>query len=147
MKKIEEQIKEQMNKAYFDIIDQTVNSETPDYEWLKNLYIEIRDRLCFFIKKESKVYKQIHNEFDVELFYQMITNDVFDAKSMYSLVECTFKWIENLQAPIRDESTLEAKNRVFKSESKKMISTFLKEVHICINNIEEDLQSYLSKID
>ena len=51
----------------------------------------------------------------------------------------TFGWILKLQAPVRDSETNEAKNRVLNSEPSKMISTFLKEIHICIDNIEKDL--------
>ena len=42
---IEKQIKEQMKKAFFDLIDSTVNSEKPDYVWITNLYTELRDHI------------------------------------------------------------------------------------------------------
>ena len=35
---IEKQIKVEMKKAFFDLIDNTVNSEKPDYEWITKLY-------------------------------------------------------------------------------------------------------------
>ena len=146
MNKIESQIKEQMHKAFFDLIDETVNSEKPDYEWITRLYVEIRDRLCFYIKKDSHVYKQILEEFDEKLFFQMCSNDVFDYISMGKLINNTFDWIKKLQAPIRDEFLEESKNRVLQTtDAAKIISTFLKEIHICLDIYEKDMIEFFSK--
>lgn len=144
--KINVQINENMNKAFFDLIDENVNSTNPDYKWITSLYIEIRDRLSIFLKKDSKTHKQLYSEFDENLFYQMISNDVFYKNSMLSLVDNTFNWIERLQAPVRDETSKEAKNRVLMCDPQRIVSTFLKEVHYCINFIEDDMQSFLKKI-
>ena len=144
---IEKQMKEQMKKAFFDLIDSTVNSEKPDYVWITNLYTELRDRLCNFTKKDSKSYFKIIEEFDVELFNQMITNDVFDQNSFLKLVNNTFVWIDKLQAPVRDESTKESKIRVLSSDPQNFISTFLKEIHNCLDNLEYDMENYFKTCD
>ncbi len=144
--KISSQIKEQMSKAFFDLIDQTVNSDKPDYEWIKKLYLEIRDRLSRFLKKDSKNFKKIQEDFDGDFFYQLITNDVFDFNSMLNLIENTFYWIKNLQAPLRDQTTEESKNKILKAEPQKMISTFLKEVHICLDNLDEDMENFIKSL-
>ena len=142
IEKISLQIKEQMRKSFFDLIDQVVNSDTPDYDWIKRLYTEIRDRLSKYLKKDSKKLKKLEEDFDIDFFYQLIINDVFDFNSMIKLIENTFFWIKNLQAPIRDKSTEESKIKILKSEPQKMISTFLKEVHICIDNIDQDIENF-----
>ena len=139
MNKIESQIKEEMRNAFFNLITDTVNSEKPDYEWITNLYIEIRDRLGRYLNKEGKTFKQLQDDFDIELFKQMIEMDVFDLNSMLKLVNNTFDWIFKLQAPIRDKETEIAKNNILSSEPHKMISTFIKEVHKCLDNIDEDM--------
>lgn len=140
MSKIEEQIEINMKQAFFDIIDQNVNSKTPDYNWITILYQEIKFKLLSFIhNKNSTIYKKIDIDFDVELFKQMIENDVFNYDSMVKLINNTFNWILELQAPIRDNDTVQAKNRVLNSEPTKIISTYLKEVHTCIELIEKDI--------
>jgi len=145
--KISIQIKDQMKNAFFDLIDKNISSDKPDYEWITNLYEELLNRLALFLKKDSNNYKLLQDEFDVELFRQMISNDVFDQVSMLKLVNNTFAWIQKLQAPARDEETNNAKNRVLSSEPSKMISTFLKEIHICIDNIETDIKEFYKKLD
>ena len=140
MTTIEEQIRSTMKKAFFDLIDKNVNSETPDFDWISRLYQEIKFKLLSFLpNKKGRVYQQIDNDFDVELFKQMIENDVFNQESMLKLINNTFDWILKLEAPIRDEETMKAKERVLISEPTKIISTYLKEVHTCIEQIELDI--------
>lgn len=147
MKRISIQIEQQMKNAFFDLIDENVNSDKPDYEWITNLYAELLNRLALFMKKDSNNYKLLQDEFDIELFRQMISNDVFDQVSMLKLVNNTFGWIHKLQAPARDQETENSKNRVLSSEPSKMISTFLKEIHICIDNIETDIKEFYKNLD
>ena len=148
MDKIELQIKEQMNKAFFDLIDETVNSEKPDYVWITKLYVEIRERLCFYIKKDSATYKQILEQFDEKLFFQMCTNDVFDYIAMGKLINNSFDWIKKLQAPNRDEFLETSKNKVLETtDATKIISTFLKEIHTCLDIYEKDMIEFLTKKD
>ena len=91
MSTIEEQIKINMKKAFFDLIDQNVNSKNPDFNWITNLYEEIKFKLLSFLpNKNGSVYKQIDTDFDVELFKQMIENDVFNYDSMLKLINNTF---------------------------------------------------------
>ena len=40
MNALENQIKEMYHKAFYDIIDETIASNSPNYEWIVNLYAE-----------------------------------------------------------------------------------------------------------
>ncbi len=146
LEKIEIQIKEQMYKAFFDLIDENINSDTPDCIWLTNLFSEIKMRLLNIVKKDGKIYKKIDTDFDIELFKQMIENKVFHYESVLNLINNSFYWIFQLQAPVRDEYTNKAKQKILESEPTKIISTFLKELHICIDYIYEDIISYNERI-
>ena len=126
MEKIENQIKDQMYKAFFNLIDENIESENPDCKWLSNLFLEIKLRLLNIVTKDGKIYKKINEDFDVELFNQMIENKVFNYDSIVKMVNNSFYWILQLQAPIRDEYTNKAKEKVLNSEPNKIISTFLK---------------------
>ena len=140
---IEKQIIDTYQKAFFDLIDENVNSSTPDYEWIVRLYQELKERLLKFIKKDSKIYNQINESFDIKLFDQMIRSDVFDGGSMLKLIENTFFWILELEAPDKDEITLESKQKVLSSEPDKIVSVYLKEVHKCIDLYEKDMVNFL----
>ena len=77
MTTIEEQIQTEMRNAFFNLIDDNINSKTPDYDWITRLYEEIKIKLLSFLpNKNGKTYKQLELDFDVDLFKQMIENDV-----------------------------------------------------------------------
>jgi hypothetical protein len=143
MNRIETQIKEMYQKAFYDIIDETIASKNPDYEWIVSLYAEIKNRLIRYIKKESKTYNQIDEQFDVTIFRQMIENDVFNVDSLFKLINMTFYWIETLQSPARDQTTKEAKDMVLNASPEKMVSTFIKEVNGCIDLLDEDFENFI----
>jgi hypothetical protein len=143
MNALENQIKEMYEKAFYDIIDETINSNTPDYDWIVTLYSEIKERLLKYVKKDCNVYKSIDEDFDIDLFRQMIVNDVFDMDSLLKLINNTFNWIKKLQAPIRDQSTEDSKQRVLNSQPEKIVSTFIREVNVCIDYIEEDVVKFI----
>jgi hypothetical protein len=143
MSALEKQISDMYNKAFYDIIDETINSEKPDYNWIVNLYSEIKNRLLKYIKKDSKTYKQIDEQFDIILFRQTIENNVFDMDSLLRLVNTTYYWIKMLQAPIRDQSTEQSKNNILTAKPEKMVSTYIREVNKCLDYLDEDLVKFL----
>ena len=144
MNTIDNQIKEMYQKAFYDIIDETIASSNPDYEWITKLYTEIKYRLIRYVKISSPTYKLIDEQFDISLFKQMIENDVFNFDSLFKLINTTFYWIENLQSPIRDEFTKKAKERVLNTSPEKMVSTFIREVNECIDLLDEDFKYFIN---
>ena len=143
--RISQQIEEQMKKAFYDLINEQVISGKVDVDWFVNLFCEVRDKLVNIIKRNEKIKQNIYNSFDVELFRQMISNDVFDSESLQKLVNNTFYWIEQLQAPVRDEETKLSKQQIFSSPKEKIISVYLIETHKSIDNIEKDIDNYYKK--
>ena len=129
------------------MIDTTIVSENPDYAWIINLYSEIRNRLLHNIRKDSKTYNQISEDFDIDLFEQMIKHDVFNFDSMHKLIDNTYTWIGRLQSPCRDESLEESKQRVLSVKSAKIVSVFIMEVNQCIDLLDEDIQKFFEIID
>ena len=146
MHKIEEQLKEMYQKAFYDSIDGIVNSKNPDFDWIVKLYDEIKKRLIRYIKKDSKTYKELDEQFDVELFKQMIENDVFDSNSFLKLLNTTYYWIETLQAPERDSFTKNSKQRILEAPSEKTVSTFIKEVNLCIDLLDKDFANFIKSL-
>lgn len=143
--KIEKQVRETYYKAFYDSIDETINSDKPDYEWIVRLYSEVKDRLFRYVKKDSQIYKAIDESFDILLFDQMIRNDVFNQESMVKMINNTFSWIQKLQAPVRDKETNESLRIVFESEPKNIVSVYLREVYKCLNNLDEDMYIFYKK--
>jgi hypothetical protein len=137
---MEKQIKDIYYKAFCDKINETINSDKPDFDWIILLYKEIKERILVLVTPNSKTYKDIDNSFDIVLFEQMIKNDAFNSNDMIQLVNNSFFWVNKLQAPIRDTETNDSKNKVLQSDHSKIVCVFIIEVNKCIDNIIEDLK-------
>ena len=142
---MDKQIEATMKQAFYDLLEENTNSEKPDYDWMVRLYSEIKLTLLYYLKKDSKTYKEIDGNFDVDLFSQMIQADVFSGDSMLKLVENTFYWIKQLGAPVRDKDIDMAKERVLQSPLNKIISVFLKETHDCLSLYDQDMKDFINK--
>lgn len=149
MERIQQQIKEQFHKAFYDAIAEAVSSEPPNVEYIVRLYTEIRDRLANMVKPTGRTRQRIHDEFDVDFFKQLLENNVFDGNSLLGLVNTTFKWIEALQTPSRDEATRAAKQRVLESGTTmaEVVPVYIREAHGCLDVLEQDLKEFFDNID
>ena len=46
LNKLNQQMNVQFKKAFFDLLEEKVRQEPPDYDWIARLYEEIRTRLA-----------------------------------------------------------------------------------------------------
>lgn len=141
MNKIEDQIQYNFIKAFKHSIDENIVSNTPDFDWIMSLLIEIKERLKALLINEQKR-MEIDKEYDVEFIHQLIVNKVFDKVSMDSLIEITFKWLFRLQAPYRDEMVNNEKSRLLQIDDHTIVSEFCLSVNKAIDDIIEDLQNF-----
>jgi hypothetical protein len=135
-------VKSIYKRAFKDSVNQSIHSETPNFEWIVNLYSEIKTRLLRLTKKDSDTHKELDESFDVELFKQMIVNDVFNSEDMVKLVDNTYTWIQKLQAPYRDKELAESKRRILESDYREIIGVFVIEVNDQIDQIYFDVAKF-----
>ena len=57
VERLNKQMEETMKRAFFDLLEQKVAENPPDYEWITRLYTEIRDKLTRLLKPTSKTRK------------------------------------------------------------------------------------------
>jgi len=134
----------QYKKSFYDLIEEKTCSNTPDYDWLVELYSEIREKLIYFLKKDSPLRKEIEESFDVELFSQMIKNNAFKANDLYNLINYTFEKFLQLGSPARDKNVKKMRDDLFSlmkdnATFGKIVSNYLKYTHMCLENFYEDM--------
>ena len=139
----------QMRNAFWDLLEEKVASDPPDYDWIVRLYTEIRDRLCSFVSQGSNVRKEISAGFDVVLFSQMIRNDAFDGDDMTRLIGTTFCFISSLQAPCRDAELQRRRQEITDHASSggtfaTIVPMYIKSSHFMMDLIQADIEA-LSK--
>ena len=92
--------------------------------------------------------ERIRNDFDVELFKQMVERGAFDGNSMLGLVNTTFGWIKKLHCPFRDEEADAAKARVMGCKTMdKVVPIFIKEVTACLDYMDHDMAEFIKYKD
>ena len=68
MERIEEQLNTQFRRAFYDTIANAVAQHPPDAEYLTRLFKEIRDRLLQFTRPNSRSFRRICDDLDVDFF-------------------------------------------------------------------------------
>ena len=92
--------------------------------------------------------ERIRNDFDVELFKQMVEHGAFDGNSMLGLVNTTFGWIKKLHCPFRDEEADAAKARVMGCKTMdEVVPIFIKEVTACLDYMDHDMAEFIKYKD
>jgi len=150
MERIHQQIKDNFEKAFFDLLKQKVAEEPPDYDWLVRLYTEIRNKLCNLVKKDSTMWRDMQEKLDPDFFKQLITNKVFDGKSMYGLICYTFELCLELGSPARDGETKVMRDEIISLAQSpegafaNIVPLYIKNINQCIDFIYEDIHKILN---
>jgi len=131
-------------KSFYDLIEEKTCSDKPDFDWLIELYSEIREKLIYFLKKGSPLRIEIEESFDIELFSQMIKNNAFKANDLYNLINYTFEKFLQLGSPARDKEVKKMRDELFllmknNATFGNIVSNYLKYSHICLENFYEDM--------
>lgn len=149
---LNQQIDTQFKKAFFDLLEEKVREEPPDYDWITRLYEEIRTRLSSLLRENSNTRKEIEDSMDVELFRQMIENKAFGAVELYNLIEHVFELCKKLGSPARDNEVDKFKFQVLglmknNGTFAQIVPLFIKNANECIDNIYKDLNVVKQNIE
>lgn len=141
---LNQQMDTQFKKAFFDLLEEKVREEPPDYDWITRLYQEIRTRLSSLLREDSNTRKELEDSMDVELFRQMIENKAFGAVELYNLIEHVFELCKKLGSPARDNEVDKFKFQVLglmknNGTFAQIVPLFIKNANECIDNIYKDL--------
>lgn len=117
---MEEQIREQMMKAFWDMVDQ----EPPNVEHIGKLLEEIKQRLYGLVPNRIALHHKIHAEFP--------NDDI-----RWDLQERLLEWFMRLQAPIHDQ-----KIKQWKKNVPEKLSEFIKKYHEHLDIIYKDIETY-----
>lgn len=145
MENIHKQIKETYHKAFFDLLQQKVQQDPPDYDWISKLYLEIRIKLTKLLKPTSTLRSEIEESMDPVIFNQMMRNNAFNGTDLSNLISYTFDKIKQLGSPGRDKFTDQKKIEIFdlmknNGTFAQIVPLFIKNANICVDFIFEDMQ-------
>ena len=116
---MEEQIREQYEKAFWDMVDQ----DPPNKEHLGKLLEEIKQFLYSFVPNNVRIQHAINDDLNGEIEWD------FQFKLL--------KWVERLQAPVYDQMTSS-----WKKNLPEKLSTFLKKYYEHLKRIRKGIDEY-----
>ncbi|KAF7669666.1 hypothetical protein LDENG_00151580 [Lucifuga dentata] len=94
-------VKDNIRKAYWDILESELNNDPPEYEHAIRLLEEVREILLSFLNPgANRMRTQIMEVLDMDLIRQQAHNDAVDIQALASYVIAT---MGKLCAPCRDE--------------------------------------------
>lgn len=152
MQALEEQIRQQMRQAFFDVLEQKLAHEPPDYEWVIKLYEEIRERIASLTPNRQDFQAELREQMDHELFAQMLRNNAYEPTQLHNLVHFVFGRIEFLEAPARNQSTraiLASLDQELQKPGCKFstfVPLFLRHAHTKLDEIEQDIRRVQQRI-
>ena len=116
---LNEELKTQCTKAYFDLIEEDLRKEPPVTEHVKSVITDIVTALKRFVPSRTDLHDEIERG---------IPHDTVDATTMHVIVTQLVHWIEQFQPPAYDAVTKQWV-QTFQSTTDypAFLSTFLKE--------------------
>jgi len=117
-----------------------------DVPYIISIYVNILNRIGKWVPASAR--QRLKDQFDVEFFAQLLRHRQFDWKSLHGLTNTTFQWIHDLQMPVRDTSTEEARQRVLAVVSfAEAVETYVQEVDKTLTLMEKDMSEFIQNKD
>ena len=123
MEKLEAQIREQYQKAFWDLVDQ----DPPDTDHIRKLVDELEGVLCAFVPSRVDIHRLIHADLGGEIDWSLQTKLI--------------KWAEMFQAPLYDQIT-----QKWKKYLPEKLSEFLKKYYEHLETINKQVWNERKKI-
>ena len=117
-----------------------------DIPYIISIYVNILNRIGKWVPASAQ--QRLKDQFDVEFFTQLLRHRQFDWKSLHGLTNTTFQWIHDLQMPVCDTSTEEARQRVLAVVSfAEAVETYVQEVDKTLTLMEQDISEFIQNKD
>ena len=134
-----------MTKAFFDLLQENIKKTPIDTDWIISLFQEIRNKLSQLLKPTNKLYIEIEENMNDDLFKQMLQHNAFDINSFLGLVNFSFDVCLKLGAPIRDKLTVGKKDEIHTAiettqDFTEIVPLYIKNIHSCIDQIYDDIR-------
>lgn len=131
---IHKKVHDIMHKAFWDVLEEEVNSNPPQYKNAFNLLMEMKEMIMEILPKGDGLLmkKQIEEVLDGELIKQQIEHEAFDILSCAGYI---LDILSKMCAPVRDQA-------IFKLKSETGLIPLLRGTFEVINLMKMDLVNY-----
>jgi len=100
-KEFQKKVKETMEKAFWDMVTDSIRGDKPDYSRLINLVKEVRDSLHELAPKEWK--EEILENIDLEILSQVLGSGSQDAQYLWQILQYSLDMVCKLSAAAKED--------------------------------------------
>lgn len=105
---LEKQVKEIMHKAFWDLLEESLGSDPPEYDHALILLKEVKENLLEILPTQGKMKAHINEVLDIDLIRQKAENDALDVRYYGEFV---VDLMSKLCAPARDEMVAQIREK------------------------------------
>ncbi|GMI74531.1 hypothetical protein like AT1G22930 [Hibiscus trionum] len=112
---IKAQIREIMEKAFWDRIMESMQQDEPDFDRVIELVREVRDEICELVPRSWR--EEITDAIDLEILSQVLKSGKLDIAYLGRILEFALITLQKLSAPANDDEIKAANRRLLKELS------------------------------
>ncbi|XBI46095.1 hypothetical protein VPH35_110418 [Triticum aestivum] len=95
------QVRETMEKAFWDVVVDSMKGDTPDYSYLVNLVKEVRDALQQMASKGWK--EEIANNINIEILSQVLESSTQGTQYLGQILQYSLGMLRKLSSPAKED--------------------------------------------
>ena len=147
---MEEQLRTQMHKAFWKLIEDDLKSEPQRLDHLIILIDEIKNKLKGFVPNRTDIHKEFDEIIDISFLKHLFEEKSMDPTHFFKLIEFIINKIKCFCAPYMDAEVKKWESELYtrmqsKIEYADFIPVFFKETYTYIEIIEKDISSFKNK--
>jgi hypothetical protein len=144
---MEEQIKNQMHKAFWNLLEDDLKSEPQKFDHLMILIDEIKNKLKGFVPSRIDIHKEFDEIIDISFLKHLFDERSMDPSHFFKLIQFIVLKIKCFCAPYMDKDIKEWESELHTKmqsqiEYADFIPYFFKQTYIFIEIIEKDIAAF-----
>ncbi|CAL0325057.1 unnamed protein product [Lupinus luteus] len=140
---VEQKIKQTMEKAFWDVILESVKQNQPNYDLIVQLMGEVRDEICDMAPQSWK--EDIFAAIDLKILSQVLISGNLDVDYLGKILEFSLVTLQKLSAPATEE-TMKASHQKLFSQLSEMCQSEDESNNSCVMTLVKGLQFVLEQI-
>ncbi|OIW00565.1 hypothetical protein TanjilG_24295 [Lupinus angustifolius] len=140
---VEQKIKQTMEKAFWDVILESVRQNQPNYDLIVQLMGEVRDEICDVAPQSWK--EDIFAAIDLKILSQVLISGNLDVDYLGKILEFSLVTLQKLSAPATEE-TMKATHQKLFSQLSEMCQSGDESNNSCVMTLVKGLQFVLEQI-
>lgn len=147
LKPLQDQIEQNMKKAFWDIIMSDMNKDQPDYSHICKLILEIKERLQNLTPNNTTLKNELNEVLDEKFLEQLFIHKTLDSEHFVNLINFIMTKLKTYCSPSQDAEVQEFENELMAKFRTNIVYSefivfFIPRVHDIIDKIVYQIEEF-----